>query len=214
MEYISFRKHITLSHSVFTHCKILTWYHRASFNRCQSSWIIGKICSLPLILNSPSFSSNFNPCTDTNYLLSPHSIPVTQQEQLLAMATTNELFDPAIWGDELQLSNSILACFVGFHHSYQVWDEIHSHFHALVLAKSTQFHLEIWMMKNGASSTSEFFCIKPLVDSLFAIRNPVFYLVATILRLVLEASMTNTFHYDCYWSCRASQWGKSSDFLF
>ena len=90
----------------------------------------------------------------------------------------------------------------------------YSHFHALVLAKSTQFHLEIWMMKNGASSTSEFFCIKPLVDSLFAIRNPVFYLVATILRLVLEASMTNTFHYDCYWSCRASQWGKSSDFLF
>ena len=72
------------------------------------------------------------------------------------------------------LSDSILSRVVTCRHSFQVWNEIHSHFHALILAKTTQLRLKLRTIKKATHSCNEYLqCIRSLVHFLASISDPV-----------------------------------------
>ena len=72
------------------------------------------------------------------------------------------------------VSDSILSRVITCRHSFQVWNEIHSHFHALTRAKTTRLRLKLRTIKKATHSCNEYLeCIQSLVHVLASIGDPV-----------------------------------------
>lgn len=70
-------------------------------------------------------------------------------------------------------SSSILACVLGSHYSYEVWDKIHNYFHQLTCTKAWQLCSKLHKLNSRYRPIREFLLqIKALINALCSIGAP------------------------------------------
>ena len=115
------------------------------------------------------------------FVVNPQIPPIFDSEENRIANKVSAVYESWIVQDQAlfswllsTISESVLPRVLSCKHSYQIWDQIHKHFNAVMKARVHQLRSELKTTKKGTRSISEYVLrIRAIADALLAIGDPI-----------------------------------------